>query len=81
MEQGPIARRSDPRTIGAAIALCVAAWIGWNLLLVAKMLLRVSGTGATGFAFVIDRGIVEGVVTSIVLGCVVGTGWYFLRRR
>jgi hypothetical protein len=76
----PIARRSYPRTIGIAIAVCLAAWIGWNLILLAIMLLRVSQTGASGFAF-LTHGVVEGVVTSIVLGCAIGTAWYFIRRR
>ena len=79
MEQRPVAQRSFPRTIGMAIAVCLAAWIGWNLILLAIMLLRVSQTGATGLAF-LTRGVLEGVLTSIVLGSVVGTAWYFIRR-
>ena len=45
-----------------------------DLILLANMLLRVSGTVRQGFAFVTTAEITEGVVTSIVLGCVVGTG-------
>jgi hypothetical protein len=80
IERQPIAGRSYARTIAIAIAICLAAWIVWNAILMANMVLRISRTGATGFAFVL-RGIVEGVVTSLVLGSLVGTAWYFIRRR
>jgi hypothetical protein len=68
------------RTIVRAIGLCFLALVLRSVLLVVASMQHASQEG--GFGFAITRGgIIEALLTSIVLGWLLGTMWYLVRRR
>jgi hypothetical protein len=70
---------SYARTVAAAIGLAFALWLAWNGALLLYELGRTSSENATGFGFVWG-GVLEGILTSLILGFIVGSIWYLLRK-
>jgi hypothetical protein len=68
---------SYPKTVAVAIGVVLGLWMVWN---VALLLYRIYREPATGFGFVLG-GLLEGILTAMILGWLAGTAWYFVRRH
>ena len=68
------------RAVVIAVGIFLGLWIVWNAALLLYQTTRIHGGGATGFGLVFG-GLLEGVLTSVILGWLAGTVWYFTRKR
>jgi len=68
------------RTVATAVGALLGLWIVWNAALILHQSLTLHREHATGFGFLLG-GIVEGILTAIILGVLAGTVWYFVRRH
>ncbi len=69
---------SYAKTVAIAVGLCFLALIAWSVIWALYSLPRESG--ATGIA-VVGSGLVEALLASVLGGWLIGTTWYFIRRR
>ena len=68
---------SYAKTVVLAIGICFLALLVYS---VVRAILQVRLRKATGFAISLS-GIKEALLVSVLSGWVIGSAWYFLRRR